>query len=253
MMILQKVVFRHKWRPAGAFITKFQIFGALHVFSFTNENCCNELLTYVCVSIVAHRTNAITNVCKLLIKPDHISHLRGARLTLISATMEPLFQNATTSIHFQSPLSNRNNWFSPLLHKWKTLVIRQFVSKSKFQDPHQHLSKIGNSLKHKKELAKMWKEEAGNEIMNGVRVSYLSQAERHWGCKLSATRNELPICEKSDCSILFDLALLSSLKKMSALLLLLLWAFINRETISLQKKKKEKEGVSISVPFREQH
>lgn len=89
----------------------------------------------------------------------------------------------------------------------------------------------------------MWKEEAGNEIMNGVQVSYLSQAERHKGCKLSATRNELPICEKSDCSILFDLALLSSLKKMSALLLLLLWAFINPETFFSPKKKKRGGGV----------
>lgn len=68
-------------------------------------------------------------------------------------------------------------------------------------------------------------------------MSYLSQAERHKGCKLSATRNELPICEKSDCSILFDLALLSSLKKMSALLLLLLSAFINPQTVFLAKKK----------------
>lgn len=83
----------------------------------------------------------------------------------------------------------------------------------------------------------MWKEEAGNEIMNGVQVSYLSQAECHKGCKLSATRNELPICEKSDCSILFDLALLSSLKKMSALLLLLLWAFINLETFFSPRKR----------------
>lgn len=76
-------------------------------------------------------------------------------------------------------------FFLPLLGKWKTLVIKHFVSKSKFQDRHQHLRKIGNSLKQKKkkkkkkEVAKMWKEETGNEIMNGVRASYLSQAERH--------------------------------------------------------------------------
>lgn len=87
----------------------------------------------------------------------------------------------------------------------------------------------------------MWKEEARNEIMNGVQVSYLSQAERHKGCKLSATRNELPICEKSDCSILFDLALLSSLKKMSALLLLLHWAFINPETFFSPPPQKKKQ------------
>lgn len=95
----------------------------------------------------------------------------------------------------------------------------------------------------------MWKEEAGNEIMNGVQVSYLSQAERHKGCKLSATRNELPICEKSDCSILFDLALLSSLKKMSALLLLLLWAFINPETFFSPKKKKTVGGGAHFAPI----
>lgn len=95
----------------------------------------------------------------------------------------------------------------------------------------------------------MWREEAENEIMNEVQVSYLSQAERHKGCKLSATRNELPICEKSDCSILFDLALLSSLKKMSALLLLLLWAFINPETFFSPKKKKKKKRVVRETHF----
>lgn len=84
--------------------------------------------------------------------------------------------------------------------------------------------------------------------MNGVQVSYLSQAEHHKGCKLSATRNELPICEKSDCSILFDLALLSSLKKMSALLLLLLWAFINPETFFSPKKKK-RSGLGEETHF----
>lgn len=65
----------------------------------------------------------------------------------------------------------------------KSLWLNILSHKSKFQDPHQHLRKIDNSLKQKKgrkkEVAKMWKEEAGNEIMNGVRVSYLSQAERH--------------------------------------------------------------------------
>lgn len=146
---------------------------------FTTEYyCLNYLFMFVSV-LKTFCMDAIANVCNLFIKPNHISYLRGTRLTLIFATMEPLFENATTSINFQSALSNRNNWFLPLLHKWKTLVIKHFVSKSKFQDPHQHLSKIGNSLKHKKELAEMWKEEAGNEIMNGVRVSYLSQAERH--------------------------------------------------------------------------
>lgn len=42
------------------------------------------------------------NVCQLLNKPNHISYLRGltdTRLTLIFVTMDPLFQNATTSIH----------------------------------------------------------------------------------------------------------------------------------------------------------
>lgn len=145
--------------------------------------------------------------------------------------------------------------------KWKTLVIKHFVSKSEFQDRHQDWRKIGNSLKLKKkktevEVEETWKEEAGNEIMNGVQVSYLSQAERHKGCKLSATRNELPICEKSDCSILFDLALLSSLKKMSALLLLLLSAFINPQTVFLAKKKRSGFGGGgrrISLQFKEQH
>lgn len=167
-------------------------------------------------------------------KTNHISYLRRG-LTLRDAYLVPLWSLCFTSLHFlsfHSPLSNGNNWFFFFCShfcKWKTLVIKHFVSKSEFQDRHRDWRKIGNSLKlkRKKEVAKMWKEEAGNEIMNGVQVSYLSQAERHKGCKLSATRNELPICEKSDCSILFDLALLSSLKKMSALLLLLLWAFIN--------------------------
>lgn len=44
----------------------------------------------------------------------------------------------TTSIHLQSALSNRNNWFLPLSHKWKRNVIKHFVSKSKFQDSHQN-------------------------------------------------------------------------------------------------------------------
>lgn len=151
-----------------------------------------------------------------------------------------------------------------LFRKLKTLVIKQFVSKSEFQDRHQDRRKIGNSLKLKKKkklkkkVEETWKEEAGNEIMNGVQVSYLSQAERHKGCKLSATRNELPIYEKSDCSILFDLALLSSLKKMSALLLLLLSAFINPETVFLTPKKKKRSGLCggggrISLQYKEQH
>lgn len=118
----------------------------------TSAHCIMSYLC-VCIDMVSKSFTWIKwqNVCKLLNKPNHISYLRGAGLTLIFATMEPLFQNATTSIHFQSALSNRNNWFLPLLHKWKTLVIKHFVSKSKFQDPHQHLSKIGNSLKQKKE------------------------------------------------------------------------------------------------------
>lgn len=137
----------------------------------------NMVLKILCMDLMA-------NVCKLLIKPNHISYLRGVtdtRLTLIFATAEPLFQNAATSIHFNQHCLIEIIDFCPLLHKWKTLVIKHFVSKSKFRDPHQHLRKIGNSLKKKKkkEVAKMWKEEAGNEIMNGVRVSYLSQAERH--------------------------------------------------------------------------
>lgn len=67
----------------------------------------------VCIDMVCKSFAWIKwqNVCKLLNKPNHISYLRGAGMTLIFATMKPLFQNATTSIHFQSALSNRNNWF----------------------------------------------------------------------------------------------------------------------------------------------
>lgn len=111
----------------------------------------------------------------------------GAYWHLSLPPLSLLFQNATTSIHFQSALSNGNNWFLPLLHKWNKLVIKHFVSKSKFRDQHQHFGrkkKEANSLKQKQEVAKdVWGEKekggAGNEIMNGVRVSYLSQAERH--------------------------------------------------------------------------
>lgn len=50
-------------------------------------------------------------------------------------------------LSFHSPLSNGNNWF--FFRKWKTLVIKHFVSKSEFQDCHQDWRKIGNSLKLK--------------------------------------------------------------------------------------------------------
>lgn len=94
-----------------------------------------------------------------------------------------LFQNATTSIHFQSALSNGNNWFLPLLRKWNKLVIKHFFSKSKFRDPHQHFggkTKKANSLKQKQEVAKdVWGEKdkggvEGWEWNNEWRASELS-------------------------------------------------------------------------------
>ena len=104
-------------------------------------------------------------------------------MTLILASEGPLFQKATTSIHLQSALSNKSNWFCSFQRKWKeSLWLKHFVSKikiSRFSSiPEENMQLIKATTKKR---TRMWKGGIEKEIQNKVRVSYLTQAEAHWG------------------------------------------------------------------------
>lgn len=116
----------------------------------------------------------MANLChsKCLLSKNQTTHRTSGdhwhRKTLILGRRGAFVSQASTSFHFiHHCLMEIIDFFFCLLYKWKTLAIKHFVSKSKFQDRHQGWRKIGDSL----ELGggKKQKKRRGKDVKRGGR------------------------------------------------------------------------------------